>query len=30
MTKGNNPPEAEVFANSDLAEIEKWASENKM
>ena len=30
MTKGNNPPEAQVFANSDLAKIEKWASENKM
>jgi hypothetical protein len=30
MTKGNNPPEAEVFANSDLANIEKWAIENKM
>jgi hypothetical protein len=30
MTKGNNPPEAEVFANSDLAKIEKWTNENKM
>jgi alkyl hydroperoxide reductase subunit AhpF len=30
MTKGNNPSEAEVFANSDLAKIEKWAKENKI
>jgi hypothetical protein len=30
MTKGNTPSEAEVFGNSDLAEIEKWAKENKM
>jgi len=30
MTKGNTPSEAEVFANSDLAKIEKWAKENKM
>jgi ribonuclease HI len=30
MTKGNTPTEAEVFANSDLAKIEKWAKENKM
>jgi hypothetical protein len=30
MTKGNTPYEAEVFANSNLAKIEKWAKENKM
>jgi hypothetical protein len=30
MTKGNTPSEAEAFANSDLAKIEKWAKENKM
>jgi hypothetical protein len=30
MTNGNTPSEAEVFANSDLAKIEKWAKENKM
>jgi hypothetical protein len=30
MTKGNTPSEAEVFVNSDLAKIEKWAKENKM
>jgi hypothetical protein len=30
MTKGNTPSEAEVFANSYLAKIEKWAIENKM
>ena len=30
MTKGNTPSEAEVFANSDLAKIEKWAKENKI
>jgi hypothetical protein len=30
MTKGNTPSEAEVFANSDLVKIEKWAKENKM
>jgi hypothetical protein len=30
MTIGNNPTEAEVFANSDIAKIEKWAIENKM
>jgi hypothetical protein len=28
--KGNTPSEAEVFANLDLAKIEKWAIENKM
>jgi hypothetical protein len=30
MTEGNPTSEAEVFANSDLAKIEKWAKENKM
>ena len=30
MTKGNTPSEAEVFANSDLAKIEKWGKDNKM
>jgi hypothetical protein len=30
MTKGNTATEAEAFANSDLAKIEKWAKENKM
>jgi hypothetical protein len=30
MTKGNTPSEAEVFANSNLAKIEKWAKDNKM
>jgi hypothetical protein len=30
MTRGNTPGEAEVFANLDLAKIEKWATENKM
>jgi len=30
MTTGNTPSETEVYANSDLAEIEKWAKENKM
>jgi hypothetical protein len=30
MMKGNNPPEEEVFGNSDLAKIEKWPNENKM
>jgi hypothetical protein len=30
ITKGNTPCEAEVFANSDLAKIEKWAKGNKM
>jgi len=30
MMKGNNPSEAEVFANLDLAKIEKWAKENKI
>ena len=30
MTNGNTPSETEVFANSDLAKIEKWAKENKM
>ena len=30
MTRGNTLAEAEVFANLDLAKIEKWATENKM
>jgi len=30
MTKGSTPYEAEVFANSNLAKIEKWAKVNKM
>jgi hypothetical protein len=30
MMKGNNPSEAEVFANSVLAKMEKWGKENKM
>jgi hypothetical protein len=30
MMKGNNPSEAKVFANLDLAKIEKWAKENKI
>ena len=30
MTKGNTPSEAEVFANSDLAKIEKWAKDYKI
>ncbi len=30
LTKGNNPSEAEAFANSDLAKIEKWTNDNKM
>ena len=29
MMKGNTPSEAEVFANSDIAKIKKWAKENK-
>jgi hypothetical protein len=29
MMKGNTLSEAEVFANSDLAKIEKWAKETK-
>lgn len=29
MMKGNTPSEAELFANSDLAKIEKWAKETK-
>jgi hypothetical protein len=28
MTAGRNPPEAEVFANTDIAKIKKWAIEN--
>jgi hypothetical protein len=30
LTKGKTPSEAEAFANSDLAKIEKWARDNKM
>ena len=30
MTQGKTPSEAEVYANSDLARIGKWAKENKM
>ena len=30
LTKGNNPSEAEPFANSDLAKIEKWAKDKEM
>jgi len=30
MTRGNTPSEAEMFANSDLAKVEKWAKDNKM
>jgi len=30
LTKGKTPPEAEAFANSDLAKIEKWAKYNKL
>ena len=30
MMKGNTPSEAEVFANSDIAKIKKWAKENKI
>jgi hypothetical protein len=30
MTQGKTPPEAEVYANSDLARIGIWAKENKM
>jgi hypothetical protein len=30
LTQGKTPSEAEVYANSDLARIEKWANENKM
>ena len=30
LTKGKTPSEAEAFANSDLAKIEKWAKDNKM
>jgi hypothetical protein len=30
LTKGKTPTEAEAFANSDLAKIEKWAKDNKM
>ena len=29
LTKGKTPTEAEAFANSDLAKIEKWAKDNK-
>jgi len=30
LTKGKSPSEAEAFANSGLAKIEKWAKDNKM
>jgi hypothetical protein len=30
LTKEKTPPEAEAFANSKLAKIEKWAKDNKM
>jgi hypothetical protein len=30
LTKGKTPSEAEAFANSDLATIEKWVKGNKM
>jgi hypothetical protein len=30
LTKGKTPPEAEAFANSDLAKIKKWAKYNKL
>jgi hypothetical protein len=30
LTKGKTTPEVEIFANSDLAKIEKWAKDNKM
>jgi len=30
MTQSKTPSEAEVYANSDLARIGKWAKENKM
>jgi hypothetical protein len=30
LTQGKTPSEAEVYANSDLARIEKWAEENKV
>jgi hypothetical protein len=29
MTKGNSPSETDLFANSDLAKLKKWAKENK-
>jgi hypothetical protein len=30
LTKGKTPTEAEAFANTDLAKLEKWAKDNKM
>jgi hypothetical protein len=30
LTKGKTPSEAEAFANSDLAKIDKWTKDNKM
>jgi Zn-dependent M32 family carboxypeptidase len=30
LTKRKSPSEAEAFANSDHAKIEKWAKDNKM
>ena len=30
MTAGDTPAEADVYANSDLVKIERWAEENKM
>ena len=30
MSQGKTPTEAEAYANSDLARIEKWAKENKL
>jgi hypothetical protein len=30
LTKWKTPSEAEAFANSDLAKIEKWAKDNKI
>jgi hypothetical protein len=30
LTQGKTPGEAEAYANSDLARIEKWANDNKM
>jgi hypothetical protein len=30
MTQGNTPTEAEVYANLDLAKVEKWANGKKI
>jgi hypothetical protein len=30
LTQGQTPIEVEVYANSDLARIEKWANDNKL